>query len=227
MADLASLLIRFHLFEVKGVKAWGAPISRLDARGIRSPLCLQRIPYAELVAAGWELPHPDMSIWIWQTARRDSSPFRITGPHSERTPPDDFRRLIRPLQTDNIVDTDIGEIYSGMGREFDSPHELRTHFDVERVGGPQGSQHCTNSDTLLSRSRGKKEYPRSIRRIAPTCGARDAELSEFPQIRPYAQDSTRRAASQSAGNPKFRINRNSGFPDRSETLVKHTFLTMF
>ena len=112
------LIIRFHLFEISDIKAWAAPISRFRSRGIRSPLCLQRIPYAELIAADWELPHPDMIIWIWQAARRDSAPCHFERPHAEITPPDDFQTLIRTLRTDHVADTGIGLEYASLGREF-------------------------------------------------------------------------------------------------------------
>ena len=86
--------------------------------GIRSPLCLQRIPYAELIAADWELQNPDILIWIRQAARRDSSPCLITRHHAEFTPPDDFHCLMRSIRTDSVDHTDIGGGYTSLGREF-------------------------------------------------------------------------------------------------------------
>ena len=112
------LLIRFHLFEVTDIKAWVALIARFDSRGIRSPLCLQRIPYTELMAADWELPHPVMLIWIWQATRRDSSPCHISRPHAEFTPPDDSQALIATIRTDSVEGADIGLEYANLGREF-------------------------------------------------------------------------------------------------------------
>ena len=106
------------------MKAWVALISRFDSRGVRPPSCLQQIPYAELIAADWELPHPDMLIWIWQAARYDSSPCLIARPHAEFTPPDDFRGMIRSLRTDSADRTDIGAEYTTTGRECGLPENF-------------------------------------------------------------------------------------------------------
>ena len=115
------LPIRFHLFEVTDIKAWVSLIARFESRGTRSPLCLHRIPYAELMAVDWELPHPDMLIWTWQAARHDSAPCSTSRPHAEFTPPGDSQSLIRTLSTDSVHTADIGTEYVSLGREFGLP----------------------------------------------------------------------------------------------------------
>ena len=67
-------------FRFTDVGSWVAPISRFGTRVIISTLRRQLIPYADLIAADWELPHPDMMIWIWQAARHDPSPCLATIP---------------------------------------------------------------------------------------------------------------------------------------------------
>ena len=47
-------ITRFHLYEIADVNSWISPIARFDARGIRSPLCIRRIPFGELIKPGWE-----------------------------------------------------------------------------------------------------------------------------------------------------------------------------
>ena len=86
-------LIHFHLFEVAGIKAWVALIAIFSSRGIRSPMCLQRISYAELMA-DWEAPHPDMSIWIWQADRHNSARCWASRQRAEFTSPGDFHAVI-------------------------------------------------------------------------------------------------------------------------------------
>ena len=99
--------------------------------GTGTPLCLQRILYAELIAADWGLPHPDMIIWIWQATRGDFPPCLITRPHAEFTPPGDFQGLIRSLRTGSADHTDIGEEYAILCREFG----LSENFELSSMAG--------------------------------------------------------------------------------------------
>ena len=62
-----------------------------------------------------------MLIWIWQAARHYSSPFLITRPRAEFTPPGDFQGLILSPRTDIVDHADIGEEYARIGREFGLP----------------------------------------------------------------------------------------------------------
>ena len=73
------------------------------------------------MAADWELTHPDMLIWIRQAASRDSSPYRTTRPRAEYTPPDAPQCIILSLRADNLANTEIGEEYAILGREFGLP----------------------------------------------------------------------------------------------------------
>ena len=115
------LLIRFRLFEVTDIRNWAALIARFDTRGIRPPLCLERIPYAELIAVGWEMPRPDMLIWTWQATRLDSAPCLVSRPRAETTPPGDAQSLIRTLRAESVDTADIGAEYVDLGREFGLP----------------------------------------------------------------------------------------------------------
>ena len=98
MADLAPIIDPPHLFEVTDINALVALISLSDSRGARAPLFLRRIPYIELMAADWELPHPDILIWIWQAARHDSAPCLISRPHGECAPSGDSQGLSSPSE---------------------------------------------------------------------------------------------------------------------------------
>ena len=49
-----ALITRFHLYEISDFGDWISLIARFDARGIRSPLCLRRIPVGELIKPDWE-----------------------------------------------------------------------------------------------------------------------------------------------------------------------------
>ena len=222
------LLIRFQLFEVTDVKAWVALISRFGARGIRSPLCIQRIPYAELIAADWELPHPDMSIWIWQASRHDSSPCRITKPHAEHTPPDGFHGMIRSLRTDNMANADIGEEYSCMGREFGLPENFELLSMSDKLVAPN-ARHIEPTRILRFLDLGAKRntlraFAGSLRPAAP--GAQS--YLNFCIFGIHTPDAALRAAIRLSGKSEFRINRNSGFSDPFKgpcetTLFEHEF----
>ena len=94
------VITRFHLYEIAGVKCWISLIARFDTRGIRSPICLRRIPFGGLIRPGWETPNPDMLLWLWQAAREDGSLARPTLPHMEHTPEPDFQNQILSLSPD-------------------------------------------------------------------------------------------------------------------------------
>ena len=70
------------------------------------------------MAADWELPHPDMPIWIRQAARRDSSTCLISRPHGEFAPEEDSERLFSSIGTDSVETTAIGDEYAHLCREF-------------------------------------------------------------------------------------------------------------
>ena len=96
-------------------------MARLDSRGLRSPLCLSKVPFGQLIAAPWDLPHPDMLIWVWQAARTDHEPSRTALPRSAYTPPSDFQELICSLRADSIQDTGIGRDYTDLRRDLSLP----------------------------------------------------------------------------------------------------------
>ena len=131
------LLIRFHLFEVMDIMDWGALISRFDSRGLRDPMCLQRRPNAELMEADCELPHPDMIIWIWQADRPDSAPCLHCRPRAEFAPPGDSQSLIRPVRTDSVGNTAIGEEYPILWRKFG----MAPNFELLAISGKLRTLH--------------------------------------------------------------------------------------
>ena len=57
-------IARVHLYEIADVNSWNFLIARFDARGIRPPLCLRRIPFGELIRPDWETSNPEMLLWL-------------------------------------------------------------------------------------------------------------------------------------------------------------------
>ena len=69
------LIARFRLCEIADIKALMRLVARFDKRCIRAPGCLARIPFDQLMAAEWKIPHPDMLVWILQVAMQDAGEF--------------------------------------------------------------------------------------------------------------------------------------------------------
>lgn len=92
---------------------------------------LQRIPYAELMGAGWELHHPRMLIRFWKGSRHDSAPRLLPRQRAEFNHPDDSHSLVRSVRTDSLDETAIGEEYANLGREF----ALAPNFDILAMSG--------------------------------------------------------------------------------------------
>ena len=88
---------RYHLFEIADMRRRAPLIDRLDTRGLRTPLCLHRVPFSELIAADWELEHPDMILMLRQAARSDPSPMRSLFRAALLLPRRPFRPLSRPF----------------------------------------------------------------------------------------------------------------------------------
>ena len=179
------LMIRFHLFEVTDIKAWVALIARFDSRGIRPPICLQRIPYTGLMATGWELPHPDMLIWIWHAARHDSSTCLTSRPHAEFTPPDDFQSLICTLRANSVDTADVGAEFTCLGREFGLPPNFEAISTPTKIRILHGRKIEPTRILKFQDLWGEKEYHSRLRGFFTPRGFRSAELSQLLHFRTF------------------------------------------
>ena len=120
------LITRFHLFGTTGITTWMGLIARFDTRNVRTPSCLARIPFNQLVAAEWELSHPDMMAWIRRAARQDTGEFDRTLPTSEMTPKPDFQGLISSLRARTANSTNIVSDYEDIKKEFNLPPDYES-----------------------------------------------------------------------------------------------------
>ena len=109
-----SAIIRFHLYEIAARHDREFFIARFDSRGIRSPLHMVRIPFAELTKADWELPNTDMLVWIWQAVREYSSPYRPNIPFRLDSPTPDLQNLIYSTRKRDINSTQVATDYGGL-----------------------------------------------------------------------------------------------------------------
>ena len=62
MADVAPIINPISPFRSRGCQGLGRAHFAIGFAGVRSRFRLQRTPYAEQIAADWELPRPDMLI---------------------------------------------------------------------------------------------------------------------------------------------------------------------
>ena len=102
-------------------------IARFDTRNIRTPNCLARIPFNQLVAAEWGLFHLEMLVWIWKAARKDAGEFPRALPKSEMKPHPDFHGLIFSLRAKSANSTRIASDYDDVAKEFNLPRATRSY----------------------------------------------------------------------------------------------------
>ena len=100
-------ITRFHLSEITDIKSCMGSVARFATRNIRTPNCLSRIPFNQQTAAGWEIPHTDMMVWIWQATRQDLVGFPCALNWSDLTSHPDFQDLIARLRTNSVGSTGI------------------------------------------------------------------------------------------------------------------------
>ena len=100
-------ITRFHLSEITDIKNCMGSVARFATRNIRTPNCLSRIPFNQQTAAGWEIPHTDMMVWIWQATRQDLVGFPCALNWSDLTSHPDFQDLIARLRTNSVGSTGI------------------------------------------------------------------------------------------------------------------------
>ena len=121
-----AVVIRSHLYEISAEQDWQGLIARFDSRGIHSTHHLVRIPIAELIKADREIPNTDMLIWICQSTRGDSSPYRPNLPFRLGAPNPDLRRMIYSIRKKDIDATQIAIGYDrlqssiGLASSFES-----------------------------------------------------------------------------------------------------------
>ena len=116
-----TLMARHRLFEITDMRHWVSLVARLDTRGIRTPFCLQRVPFRELSAVDWEVEYPDMLLMMWQAARLEATPHRRAPPAADSVDFESFRSMIMSLRHDSIHDTGVARDYAAMKEELSPP----------------------------------------------------------------------------------------------------------
>ena len=134
------LMVRFHLFEITDMRHWVALVAHLDTKGLRTPMRLQRVPFSELLAVGWQLEHPDMLVMLWQAARSDASAHTMSLLDKALVSPEAFHALILSLRHESIRDTDTVPEYEEMRRgpaihpDFDELSASNKRSALSRTG---------------------------------------------------------------------------------------------
>ena len=117
-------IIRYYLFEISPLRGWISLVARLDSRGIRTPTDLARCEFSDLEATDWQLPHPDMLIWLWQGARQGNTTRPPATSHRPLSSAADLQSLILSLRTDDIRLTGGVRDYEALKRELGLPRDF-------------------------------------------------------------------------------------------------------